>query len=1086
MKILHVRFKNLNSLVGEWHIDLTHPAFVSDGIFTITGPTGAGKTTILDAICLALYGRTPRLNKITKNGNEIMSRQTGECFAEVTFETPSGRYRCHWSQHRARRKPDGELQAPRHEIANADSGELFESKIRGVAELIETATGMDFDQFTRSMLLAQGGFAVFLQADPDDRAPILEQITGTDIYSRISIRVHERLREEREALKLLQAETAGIAILDPQQEQAIEQTLATKRQEEAQLAARNTATGNALAWLAVIDGLNKELAGLADEADRLQQDIERFKPERERLNQALNAASLDGAYATLSATRKQQVHDQEALQRETRTLGELEVSGREHADTLRTAEGQTRQAKEALREAAPRLQQLRALDQRLADLATAVAERTMDCQKDTAAMVADQQSLRIVQEQQAGAQKQWELANGYLKAHAQDAWLISGLAGIEAHASDLLARQHEIARQESALRSAIEALTRAEATLAHCRKRVANRTQAQEDTAKRLQRDKDTLARLLGSRLLREYRAEKESLLRERTLRAIIAELETHRARLEDGKPCPLCGATEHPYARGNVPALDALEQRIDALTALIHDAENQETVIRRLEDAARRTRDSLTEAKRLEAEAANARSTAEKNRVDIQEGLTKRRTDFAERHQAVMSSLLPLGMTEPSDDLSALLNALRQRLQTWQTQEHIRAELEKQLAALDSDVQRLNAVLKTRNTALDEKTGRLESLKKTLAAGKEERRQQYGDKHPDEEERRLNTALSAAEHIERQARDRYQDLRQQWLTVKGRVDTLKEHLRQREPDLQKLETDFSSALAVTGFATEEAFLTAMLPAERRVELAAMAKTLDERQTDLNARRQDRTARLAAETARKLTDRPQAELAAQYNDDSASLQALRDLIAGLRLKLSDNAAAKERIREKQTAIEAQKTECHRWENLHELIGSADGKKYRNFAQGLTFEILISHANRQLRKMTDRYLLTRNEVYPLELAVIDSYQAGEIRSTKNLSGGESFIVSLALALGLSQMASRHVRVDSLFLDEGFGTLDEDALDIALETLAGLQQDGKLIGVISHVPALKERISTQIQVIPQVGGRSLLSGPGCRQIKAKGAD
>ena len=163
-----------------------------------------------------------------------------------------------------------------------------------------------------------------------------------------------------------------------------------------------------------------------------------------------------------------------------------------------------------------------------------------------------------------------------------------------------------------------------------------------------------------------------------------------------------------------------------------------------------------------------------------------------------------------------------------------------------------------------------------------------------------------------------------------------------------------------------------------------------------------------------------------------------------------------------------------------LIRSADGKKYRNFAQGLTFELMVSHANRQLEKMTDRYLLVRDEDQPLELNVVDNYQAGEIRSTKNLSGGESFIVSLSLALGLSKMASRKVRVDSLFLDEGFGTLDEDALETALETLSGLKQDSKLIGIISHVPALKERISTQITVQPVSGGKSVINGPGCERI------
>jgi len=234
---------------------------------------------------------------------------------------------------------------------------------------------------------------------------------------------------------------------------------------------------------------------------------------------------------------------------------------------------------------------------------------------------------------------------------------------------------------------------------------------------------------------------------------------------------------------------------------------------------------------------------------------------------------------------------------------------------------------------------------------------------------------------------------------------------------------------------------------------------------------------LAKEAARKVTDKSLEELEPQITEHETTLKNLRDIIAGLKHKLSKNADAKERIEDKQATIEAQKKECSKWDNLHDLIGSADGKKFRNFAQGLTFEMMVGHANQQLQKMSDRYLLIRDDTQPLELNVIDNYQAGEIRSTKNLSGGESFLVSLTLALGLSQMASKNVRVDSLFLDEGFGTLDEEALDSALETLAGLQQDGKLIGVISHVQALKDRISTQIQVESLTGGRSILKGPGC---------
>ncbi len=207
---------------------------------------------------------------------------------------------------------------------------------------------------------------------------------------------------------------------------------------------------------------------------------------------------------------------------------------------------------------------------------------------------------------------------------------------------------------------------------------------------------------------------------------------------------------------------------------------------------------------------------------------------------------------------------------------------------------------------------------------------------------------------------------------------------------------------------------------------------------------------------------------------------LLETIGAISQQLKDNSEKKNSQQEKREAIDVQKENLQVWRQLNELIGSASGKKYRTFAQGLTFDIMVSHANTKLHKMSDRYLLIRDDNNALELNVIDNYQGGEIRSTKNLSGGEGFIISLALALGLSQMASHNIRVDSLFLDEGFGTLDEESLDIALDTLTSLQQEGKLIGVISHVAALKERILTQIQVTKLSGGFSHISGQGCQKI------
>ena len=257
------------------------------------------------------------------------------------------------------------------------------------------------------------------------------------------------------------------------------------------------------------------------------------------------------------------------------------------------------------------------------------------------------------------------------------------------------------------------ALEQATKSLDDCQKQCGTRKRELDDASNKLQQSTDALSQLLGDRPLREYRIEKESLLREIAFLTKIAELEDHRAKLEDGKPCPLCGATEHPFAEGNVPVPDETEQKIEGLTKLIRKAEDQEAAIKKLEESAVEARKNLAEGEKQEIVAVNNKKATEKALAEAKKGVEKLRIDFAELKQAISTKLLPLGITEiPDADVSSLLESLRAQLNAWQAQVKKKAEIEKQIADLDGEKKRLDAVIETQSKALTEKSERLETLK--------------------------------------------------------------------------------------------------------------------------------------------------------------------------------------------------------------------------------------------------------------------------------------------------------------------------------------------------------------------------------------
>jgi exonuclease SbcC len=303
MRLIELRLKNLNSLKGEWHIDFTDEAFVNEGLFAITGQTGAGKTTILDAICLALYGQTPRLGDITGTTNEIMTQNTGECFAEVIVEIEAKQYRCSWYQHRAYKKAKGNLLPIKHEISDATTGHILEEKKTRTLAYIQELIGMDFNQFTRSIMLAQGSFAAFLKSDIGDRAAILEKITGTKIYAKISIDIHEKKRLEEECLGKLQAAIDGLSLLSHEEESQLTENIETLSQEQATQRHALKTLIEQIKWLDNVHDLQQKLAIYQTEYTNANQAQTAFIPEAKRLDAANKALEIDSPFSQLVHSR---------------------------------------------------------------------------------------------------------------------------------------------------------------------------------------------------------------------------------------------------------------------------------------------------------------------------------------------------------------------------------------------------------------------------------------------------------------------------------------------------------------------------------------------------------------------------------------------------------------------------------------------------------------------------------------------------------------------------------------------------------------------------------------------------------------
>lgn len=1085
MKLLELRFKNLNSLEGEWHIDFTQADYEQNGIFAISGPTGAGKTTLLDAICLALYGRTPRLDVISKSQNEIMSRQHAECFAELKFKTAKGVYSASWSQRRARNRVDGNLQEVKRELFDVNSGKLLSSRIAEINQLTADISGLDFERFTRTMLLAQGRFADFLNAKEEERSPILEQITGTQIYSDISIKVHQIKSQEEKKLAALSGSLDEINLLEQEVVDDLENSL---KELDLKLSAIVTKQGKLKQRMDWWDELAKATAAKQDLETKLAECLKEendFAPQAKALTLANKTLPLIRSHTTISSLRDNLTNNQKNLIELNPQLS-LAAITRDEAIAECTQAENTEQAHRQL------LEQQQLLFSEVRQIDRDIRQENNALQNDNLTLKKLQNRLNIAAQELTKGQTRHQRLSDFVKQLYQRLIVrgykleplldqsITSYLTVLSHGSKITQLRQDIEGIKEQLRH-LNTFNELSETYYELNKKLTQHLETKALISNSLIELDDQKKQLLQAHELCESKVNQRDA--EYKLSLVMQSLEQHRAELVDGEPCPLCGAIEHPLAASDMPAaedtLQLLNEARDAAKAAMDliNENNQEKAARE------------TELRNIEQQlSSNAKElNSLLNRIETTYQLIGELfvTSNAIQNQSDLKAALDAGQITAThfatqktqlEKRALLLNKeLNDRLRVQVYSNRISVEIEGLTVSIKSN----QALLNTNQEEAEQLQQDIEDKKIKLQNLKDTRQKRFADKNPDQEEAKLKLAHEKFTSNAKQKAKAQQQAITAYAQLEQRINNLKESSEQIELKLSSLEPQFKTLLNQQQFDSEESFINACMEEAERLKLDQQQRHLSENKKSLNEQLQQ-TELTLNKLAQQHPEPPQERALCQSEFDTLEQQkASYNEDKGRHVeKLNNHRQAQARIAEQKILIDRQEKETQRWRLLHELIGSADGKKYRNFAQSLSFEIVLHYANAQLAQMSDRYSLRINPEpgSKLELFVEDHYQGAELRSVKNLSGGESFIVSLALALGLSQMVAGNMRLESLFLDEGFGTLDEDSLDIALSSLANLQRSGKTIGIISHVAALKERISTQIQVIPMSGGRSRLEGPG----------
>lgn len=987
MKILAIRGRNLASLEGEFEADFTSEPLLSAGIFAISGPTGAGKSTILDAMCLALFARTPRTDQAKENNvklrdvNEevlpqsdprfLLRRGTASGYAEVDFLALNGhRYRSRWSVGRARDKENGRLQSPRVTLHNIDKEEEEQGTRSELQARVVELIGLTFEQFTRSVLLAQNDFSTFLKAEQGEKASLLEKLTGTELYSAISRTIFEKNAVAKEAYDKIQARIQGIELLTEEVEQELQARL---KESETSLLALEKAKAEQQTLLEAVKSTEQQIA-------------------TRQTQQKDAAAKLEKATELLNAARKDY---EQGLVEEQRSESEFKALQQE-------------------------LQQARGLDVRLDAAARSVADTETRLREALARKKEGEDKLKAAQTRQQQSTAEIARLSEWRERYRSKESIAEQLTALLLHLDAASAARQAIEKAGKTIATTKQTAERLVAQLATIRQAAETKRAQLQKTEEIIVRSEKELKALDIAALdkqIESVRLERENLLIEQARQAASGDVLELRKKLQEGTPCPVCGSTQHPVVTH--PAVTEVPKVIAALTLQLEQLNARKTAYGGSEKQLNQLRQQLLQLHKELTEADHTRTDLQGRQKLAETQIAREEAIRAESQETLAKSLSAANRLFGNDDWQRGWqqdpDSFRDTLTTFARQWHDNTEklqqLQREQSAQKAEYESYASFLPSLIKQVEEVTLLHEQNRMALLALQSERARLLGGKPADQ--------------------------------VESAYTRRKEELKERMKRLQTVQTEQSGiADQLRGIAGQ------------------IAQDLQKASDDLVVRQ------------KALADWTEAWNTAHDNEP---LELLLPRITQEKneyaFRLRTQAENKQKIASQQEELNACRLENERWAKLNELAGSADGAKFRRIAQGYTLDVLLSYANVQLRDLSRRYRLERVPE-TLALQVIDRDMCDEIRTVHSLSGGESFLVSLALALGLSSLSSNRMKVESLFIDEGFGSLDADTLRIAMDALESLRTQGRKIGVISHVQEMTERIPVQIRVSRAGNGRSFL--------------